>query len=66
MSRPSSGASTPVSGFYKLPPIITTEADREFLNGVNAFIESEINKLDHVDEEQRYIIYKAVFNRVSK
>ncbi|XP_012942238.1 clathrin heavy chain linker domain-containing protein 1 [Aplysia californica] len=64
MSRPSSASDTPVSGFYKLPPIITTEADREFLSDVNSFIDAELSKVNHLDEEQRYLIYKAVFNRV--
>ena len=55
---------TPTPSYYKLPPIITTESDRIFLNDVNSFIDSELGKIDHLDEEQRYLVYKAVFNKV--
>ncbi|GFR74762.1 clathrin heavy chain linker domain-containing protein 1-like [Elysia marginata] len=59
-----SSSATPTPSYYKLPPIITTESDRIFLNDVNTFIESELSKINQLDEEQRYLVYKAVFNKV--
>lgn len=64
MSESLSGLSTPVSGFTKLPPIVTNEADREFLRSLNEYIELELGKVDPNDDEQRYIVYKTAFNRV--
>lgn len=64
MSEYQSGHTTPVSGFSKLPPIVTSEIDREFLRCLNEFIELELGKVDPNDDEQRYIVYKTAFNRV--
>ena len=66
MSETDSGQSTPVSGFSRLPPIITSDIDREFLLSLNEDIEQELSKVDRVDDEQRYIVYKTGFNRVCK
>ncbi|XP_076441678.1 clathrin heavy chain linker domain-containing protein 1-like isoform X2 [Babylonia areolata] len=64
MSSFSSRSSTPTSGLSKLPPIITNEADREFLYELNGFIDRELNKINPQSEEQRYLVYKSVFNKV--
>ncbi|ESP02815.1 hypothetical protein LOTGIDRAFT_93131, partial [Lottia gigantea] len=48
-----------------LPPIISNGGDRLFLAEINNYVEREVTKLgDQVDEEQKYLIYKAVFNKV--
>ena len=60
-----SGISSPTSGFSRLPPIVTSENDRQFLKGLNEYIELELEKVNSNDDEQRYIIYKTAFNRVS-
>ena len=60
-----SGISSPTSGFSRLPPIVTSENDRQFLKGLNEYIEFELEKVNSNDDEQRYIIYKTAFNRVS-
>lgn len=64
MSRSGSGFSTPTSGFARLPPIVTNESDREFLQVLNEYIELELGKVDPSDDEQRYIVYKTAFNKV--
>ena len=64
MSSQSSRSSTPTSGLSKLPPIITSEVDREFLYELNGFIDRELSKINPQSEEQRYLVYKSVFNRV--
>ncbi|CAL1546669.1 unnamed protein product [Lymnaea stagnalis] len=56
--------SNPPSSYSKLPPIITSQLDRDFLKDVNNFIDSELKKVNNLDEEQRYLVYKAVFNKV--
>lgn len=66
MSSQSSRSSTPTSGLSKLPPIITNEVDREFLYELNGFIDRELSKINPQSEEQRYLVYKAVFNKVSQ
>ncbi|XP_046338249.1 clathrin heavy chain linker domain-containing protein 1-like [Haliotis rufescens] len=63
----SSRSPTPVSSvsaFSKLPPIITSEADRDFLHELSSYIDREMGKIHSDDEEQRYIVYKGVFNKV--
>ena len=65
MSDSQSGYSTPTSGFAKLPPIITNDADREFLRLLNDYIEMELGKVDPLDDEQRYIVYRTAFNKVN-
>ena len=60
----SSRSSTP-GGFPKIPPIITSNLDRAFLIEVNEYIEHELDKVDSRDPEQRYIIYRNVFNKVT-
>ncbi|CAG5136446.1 unnamed protein product [Candidula unifasciata] len=62
MSQPE--APTVSTSFYKLPPIITTERDREFLKDVNTFIETELNEVNDKEPEQRFLVYKAAFNKV--
>ena len=64
MSCQSSRSSTPTTGLSKLPPIITNEADRDFLYELNGFIDRELSKINAQSEEQRYLVYKAVFNKV--
>ncbi|XP_053374865.1 clathrin heavy chain linker domain-containing protein 1-like isoform X2 [Mercenaria mercenaria] len=64
MSGTGSGYSTPVSGFMKLPPIVTSESDREFLRVLNEYIELELGKVNPDDDEQRYIVYKTAFNKI--
>ncbi|XP_052766378.1 clathrin heavy chain linker domain-containing protein 1-like isoform X2 [Mya arenaria] len=66
MSRPSSssGYTTPSSGFSRLPPIVTSESDREFLRALNEYIQQELGKVDATDDEQRYIVYKTAFNKI--
>jgi hypothetical protein len=66
MSSHSSRSSTPTTGVSKLPPIITSEADREFLYELNGFIDRELSKINTQSEEQRYLVYKSVFNKVSQ
>ena len=64
-----SGSTTPTSsrsGYTKLPPIITTAADREFLQGLNQYIKQEMGKIDQDDDEQRYLIYKGSFDKVNE
>ena len=48
-----------------LPPIVSAERDRDFLVTLNAYIDKELTKIDSHHPEQRYIIYKAAFDRVS-
>ena len=65
MSRPSSGYTSPTSSvFSRLPPIVTSESDRQFLRALNEYIEQELGKVDGDDDEQRYIVYKTAFNKV--
>lgn len=47
-----------------LPPIIGNESDRRFLIQLNSFIDKELSKIGQQDNEQRFIIYKAAFNKV--
>ena len=65
-----------MSGRKNLPPIVkspqpltssmvSNERDRDFLNKLNFFIEKELGKIDRDDEEQRYIVYKAAFDKVN-
>lgn len=65
MSDTGSGYSTPTSGFMKLPPIVTSESDRQFLRILNDYIEIELRKVNPEDDEQRYIVYKTAFNKVT-
>ena len=58
-------SSSPTSGFTRLPPIVTSEIDRQFLKGLNDYIEQELERVNSDEDEQRYIIYKTAFNRVS-
>ncbi|KAL8601613.1 hypothetical protein ACOMHN_003879 [Nucella lapillus] len=64
MSSQSSRTSTPTTGLSKLPPIVTNEADREFLYELNGFLDHELSKINAQSEEQRYLVYKSVFNKV--
>lgn len=57
-------SSSPTSGFTRLPPIVTSEIDRQFLKGLNDYIEQELEKVNSDEDEQRYIIYKTAFNRI--
>ncbi|BFZ11554.1 hypothetical protein BsWGS_14593 [Bradybaena similaris] len=59
-----SEASSVNTSYYKLPPIITRERDREFLQDVSAFIETELREVNDKDPEQRFLVYKAAFNKV--
>ncbi|XP_063429604.1 clathrin heavy chain linker domain-containing protein 1-like isoform X2 [Mytilus trossulus] len=59
-----SRSGTPVNCLPKLPPIITSEIDRSFLLDLNDYIRYETDKLAHGDDDQRYTIYKSVFNRI--
>lgn len=59
-----SRSGTPVSSLPKLPPIITSELDRQFLLDINDYIQYESEKLTPGDDDQRYTLYKSVFNRV--
>ena len=47
-----------------IPPIISNEKDRDFLIQLRGFIENELAKVDNDNEEQRYIVYKAAFDKV--
>ncbi|XP_060559629.1 clathrin heavy chain linker domain-containing protein 1-like [Ruditapes philippinarum] len=64
MSDTGSGYSTPTSGFMRLPPIVTSESDRQFLRVLNDYIEVELRKVNPEDDEQRYIVYKTAFNKI--
>lgn len=57
-------SSRPTSGFARLPPIVTSELDRQFLKALNDYIEQELEKVNSDEDEQRYIIYKIAFNRI--
>ena len=59
-----SRSGTPVNNLPKLPPIITSEIDRAFLLDLNDYIKYETDKLSPGDYDQRYTIYKSVFNKV--
>ncbi|XP_052057904.1 clathrin heavy chain linker domain-containing protein 1-like [Mytilus californianus] len=59
-----SRSGTPVNSLPKLPPIITSEIDRTFLLDLNDYIRYETDKLSSGDDDQRYTIYKSVFNRI--
>ncbi|KAK3591625.1 hypothetical protein CHS0354_013809 [Potamilus streckersoni] len=59
-----SRSSTPTSKFVPLPPIITNNTDRQFLQGLSSYIDHEMTKVDTNDDEQRYIIYKTAFNKI--
>ncbi|XP_013383339.1 clathrin heavy chain linker domain-containing protein 1 [Lingula anatina] len=59
-----STSQSPVSAHPVLPPIITNEADRLFLQELNMFISHEMNKVDPNNAEQRYTVHKAAFDRV--
>ena len=61
-----SGTSSPTSGFSRLPPIVTSEVDRQFLKALNDYIEQELKNINTDEDEQRYVIYKTAFNRVCK
>lgn len=61
-----SRSGTPVSSLPKLPPIITSELDRQFLLDLNDYIKYESEKLAPGDDDQRYTLYKSVFNKVKK
>ena len=47
-----------------VPPIIASEKDRDFLVGLNGYIDKELAKVDRNNPEQRYIVYKSSFDRV--
>ena len=49
-----------------LPPIIASEKDRDFLVGLNGFIDKELAKIERDNPEQRYIVYKSAFDRVKR
>ena len=51
------------SGYTKVPPILGT-IDRAFLIELNDYIDHEMDKINSEEAEQRYIIFKTVFNRV--
>ncbi|KAL5008618.1 hypothetical protein ScPMuIL_014199 [Solemya velum] len=57
-------SSPTTSGFAKLPPIITQDSDKVFLSELNNYINHELLKIDPDDDEQRYIVYKTVFNKI--
>lgn len=59
-----SRSGTPVNTLPKLPPIITSEIDRSFLLDLNDYIKYETEKLTIGDDDQKYTIYKSVFNKV--
>nr|XP_006638533.2 PREDICTED: clathrin heavy chain linker domain-containing protein 1 isoform X1 [Lepisosteus oculatus] len=65
-SSPRAAPSTAVRKSRVLPPIISS-SDRDFLDAVYAYIESEKEKLGCPKEgpdEQRYIIYSSAFEKV--
>jgi hypothetical protein len=57
---PSLFCSSPV-----LPPIITNEKDRQFLAELNDWTQCEISKINELDTEQCYAVYREVFSKVS-
>ncbi|XP_069116425.1 clathrin heavy chain linker domain-containing protein 1-like isoform X2 [Argopecten irradians] len=60
----SSRSSTPTSRYPKIPPIITNEVDRRFLQDLSEYIDHEMARINTEEDEQRYIIFKTVFNRI--
>ncbi|XP_033734726.1 clathrin heavy chain linker domain-containing protein 1-like isoform X1 [Pecten maximus] len=60
----SSRSSTPTSKYPKIPPIITNEVDRRFLQDLSEYIDYEMARINTEEDEQRYIIFKTVFNRI--
>lgn len=51
---------------FVLPPIISSERDREFLISLNASIDEELTKVkDRYHPEQRFMVYKSAFDQVS-
>uniref|UniRef100_A0A2C9K8R8 Translin-associated factor X-interacting protein 1 N-terminal domain-containing protein n=1 Tax=Biomphalaria glabrata TaxID=6526 RepID=A0A2C9K8R8_BIOGL len=61
----SSGRSTPTpSNRYSPLPPIKSKIDREFIDDLNMFIKAELCKIKTDDEEQKYLVWKAAFNKV--
>ena len=56
---------TPSSPLTVVPPIIKNERDRDFLQGLTGYINTEMTKTDPLNTEQRYIIHKAAFDKVN-
>ena len=56
--------STTPSPLPVIPPIITCEKDRLFLINLNSHIDHDLNNIDRGNKEQRYLCYKAAFERV--
>lgn len=61
MSSPRSNLASP---HPVLPPIVSTERDRDFLVTLNGQIDHELTQVDRQNPEQRYIVYKAAFDRI--
>ena len=58
----------PGSGGKRVLPPISSDTDRQFLEKLQEAIDAEIVRLNCPDtgpDEQRYIIYKDAFNKVS-
>ncbi len=47
-----------------IPPIITSESERQLLLKINAFIDSELAAIDKKDPEDRYTVYQNAFDQV--
>jgi len=47
-----------------LPPIVTSEKDRQYLHQLSQYISFELRSIDNTDQEQRYIVYKDAFDKV--
>ncbi|XP_021366978.1 clathrin heavy chain linker domain-containing protein 1-like isoform X2 [Mizuhopecten yessoensis] len=64
MSSRSSTPTSTTSKYTKIPPIITNEVDRRFLQDLSEYIDYEMSRINTEEDEQRYIIFKTVFNRI--
>lgn len=47
-----------------IPPIITSENERQFLLKINTLIDSELGVIDQKNPEERYTVYQNAFDQV--
>ena len=47
-----------------IPPIITNQQDRYFLQQVTEYIQNEVEEIIQSDPQQRFTVYKTAFEKV--
>ena len=47
-----------------IPPIITSEKERDFLIKLNSYIDEELSAIDRKDPDKRYTVYQGAFDQV--